>query len=153
MAGVGHNGFAAAQLQQIVARVERLEEEIKALNQDKSEVYKEAKALGFDVPQLKKVIRDRSKDRDKLVEENEIYRLYWEALHGDAEIPHTVVSRVHAREERTVSEDVARAPITAPDPVDEALSGEGQAAPQPEEPPQGDPQEADDSTIDAILGG
>jgi uncharacterized protein (UPF0335 family) len=45
----------------IVQRIERLDAEIEALNGDKSEVYKEAKATGFDVPALRIVIRDRAR--------------------------------------------------------------------------------------------
>ena len=72
-----------------VERLERLNEEIKALNADKAEVLAEAKAFGLDTKVIKAVVRDCAKDQQALTEEQEIYDIYWHAAHG---------SRVHARE-------------------------------------------------------
>ena len=72
-----------------VERIERVNEEIKAGNEDKSEILKEAKSAGFDTKAIKAVVRDRAKDTQKLTEEQEIYELYWHAAHG---------SRVRTRE-------------------------------------------------------
>ncbi|KKJ75420.1 hypothetical protein WH95_18435 [Kiloniella litopenaei] len=72
-----------------VERLERLNDEIKALNADKAEVLAEAKSFGLDPKVIKAVVRDRAKDQQALREEQEIYDLYWHAAHG---------SRVHARE-------------------------------------------------------
>lgn len=47
-------GVAADQLKAFVERIERLEEEIKVINDDKTDVYAEAKGNGFDVKILKK---------------------------------------------------------------------------------------------------
>ena len=65
-----------------VRRIESTEDEIKALNDDKSEIYKEAKANGFDVKVLRKVIADRRKDAAERSEFEAIYELYWNAVHG-----------------------------------------------------------------------
>ena len=54
-------GVAEDQLCSIVQRVERLREEIDALNKDVSEVYKEARGYGFDVRTLKALISERAK--------------------------------------------------------------------------------------------
>jgi len=43
---IGHNGIAADQLKAFVERIERLNDEIAALNTDKSEIYAEAKGSG-----------------------------------------------------------------------------------------------------------
>lgn len=67
---------AADQLRAFVERIERLEEEQRGINQDKSEVYKEAKGNGFDVKVLRKLIADRRKDRAELTEFETIYELY-----------------------------------------------------------------------------
>ena len=45
------------QLKAIVDRIMRVEDEIKALNADKSEIYKEAKGGGFDKKALRAVVR------------------------------------------------------------------------------------------------
>jgi uncharacterized protein (UPF0335 family) len=41
-------GIAGAQLRAFVERIERVEEEIKALTEDKKDIYAEAKGQGFD---------------------------------------------------------------------------------------------------------
>jgi len=71
---------AQDQLRAFVERIERLEEEIKALNEDKSEVYAEAKGNGFDVKVLRKIIGDRRKDYAARMEFETIYDLYAAAL-------------------------------------------------------------------------
>lgn len=56
-----NTSVAGDQLRTIVERVERLREEIDALNQDVSEVYKEARGNGFDVTAIKAIISERAK--------------------------------------------------------------------------------------------
>lgn len=75
-ASAGHNSLAADQLRGYVSRAERLEEEIAGLNDDKKEVYGEAKACGLDVPTLKKVIQRRRKDKADLHEADVLLRAY-----------------------------------------------------------------------------
>jgi len=72
--------FAADQLRQLVARVERLEEEKKAIGDDVKEVYAEAKGHGFDTKILRQVIRLRKMDKADLAEQNELIDLYMGAL-------------------------------------------------------------------------
>ena len=78
MSDVDHNlgGIAADQLCGYVSRIERVEEEINGLNDDKSELYGEAKACGFDVPTLKNVIRRRRKDRFDIQDEDALLHFY-----------------------------------------------------------------------------
>ena len=71
---------AKDQLKSIVERIERLEEEIKSLNDDKRDMYAEAKSNGFDTKVLKKVIADRRKDLSEREEFDAIYDLYASAL-------------------------------------------------------------------------
>lgn len=75
------DSVAQDQLQSFVRRIEALEDEIGALNGDKSEVYKEAKGNGFDTKVLRKVIADRRKDASERALADEIYQLYWDAIH------------------------------------------------------------------------
>ena len=72
--------FAPDQLRQLVMRIERLEEEKKALADDVKEVYAEAKGHGFDVKILRQVIRLRKMDRADLDEQQSILDLYMGAL-------------------------------------------------------------------------
>lgn len=73
---------AAAQgrLRTIIERLERLEEDKKAILEDMKEVFAEAKGEGFDVKILRKVIRMRKQDKAKRQEEEAILDLYLSAL-------------------------------------------------------------------------
>ena len=62
------------------AFVERLEEEKKALSDDIKDVFGEAKANGFDVKILRKIVSIRKQDRDQRMEEATILDLYLAAL-------------------------------------------------------------------------
>jgi Uncharacterized protein conserved in bacteria len=55
--------FAADRLRSFIERVERLEEEKKALSDDIKEVYAEAKGEGFDVKIMRQVVRLRKMDK------------------------------------------------------------------------------------------
>jgi uncharacterized protein (UPF0335 family) len=74
------SGIAAAQLRSIVERIERLNEEIKDLNADKSDVLKEARGNGYDADALKKLVAIRAKDPAKLAEQEAILDLYKSTL-------------------------------------------------------------------------
>ena len=88
MSGPGHNsggnigGIAADALRQYVDRIENLREEIKALNEDVAEVYKEARSTGFDVKALKALIAERAKNPNDLAELAEILDIYRDAVNG-----------------------------------------------------------------------
>lgn len=62
-----------------IQRIERLREEIKDLQGDLSEIYKEAKGNGFDVKALKRVVNERAKNQADRDEAEEIFQLYWSA--------------------------------------------------------------------------
>ena len=68
------------QLRAFVERIERLEEEKKALADDIKDVYAEAKGNGFDAKVIRKVVSIRKQDRDKRLEEETILDLYLAAL-------------------------------------------------------------------------
>lgn len=74
------DGVAADQLRALIERVERLNEEIAALNDDKKDVFAEAKAHGFDVPAIKQVIKIRATDANAWAEFEAIVDLYRTAL-------------------------------------------------------------------------
>jgi uncharacterized protein (UPF0335 family) len=72
--------FAKDQLKAIIERVERLEEEKKAIADDIKDVFAEAKANGFDVPALRVIIRLRKQDQDERKEHEAILETYMHAL-------------------------------------------------------------------------
>ena len=72
--------FAKDHLKAFVERIERLEEEKKALSDDIRDVYAEAKATGFDVKALRTIIRMRKEDTDERKEHEAILETYLLAL-------------------------------------------------------------------------
>jgi len=72
--------FAKDHLKAFVERVERLEEEKKAIADDIRDVYAEAKANGFDVKALRTVVRLRKQDVNERKEQEAILETYLHAL-------------------------------------------------------------------------
>lgn len=75
-------GVAADRLRSLVNRIERLEEERKALGADIKDIYAEGKSAGFDVKALRILIRQRKQDADELEETETLVDIYRRAL-GD----------------------------------------------------------------------
>lgn len=71
---------AKEKLTQLVARIERLEEEKSGLAKDITDSYGEAKALGFDSKVLRAVIKKRKQDQQEREEFDQIEDLYMHAL-------------------------------------------------------------------------
>ena len=74
------SGAGAAQLTQFIERIERLEEEKRALMADIKDVYAEAKSTGFEPKIMRQVVRLRSMDRDLLSEQDTLLDTYRDAL-------------------------------------------------------------------------
>jgi uncharacterized protein (UPF0335 family) len=72
--------FAKDHLKAFVERVERLEEEKKAISDDVRDVYAEAKANGFDVKALRTVVKMRKQDVNERKEQEAILETYLHAL-------------------------------------------------------------------------
>lgn len=68
------------ELRQFVERIEQIESEIKELQDNRKDIYKEAKAFGFDAKALKAVIQRRKKDADEIAEFEAILETYLSAL-------------------------------------------------------------------------
>lgn len=73
-------GIHGEQLKSIIERIERLEEEKKALAEDIKDVYHEAKGNGFDVVILRKIVAMRKRDQEELDEEETMMEVYLRAL-------------------------------------------------------------------------
>lgn len=78
--GIGGSGVARERLKSFIERVERLEEEKKAISDDLKEIYAEAKGEGFDTKVLRMIIRIRKQDSQERAEQEAILDLYLHAL-------------------------------------------------------------------------
>lgn len=67
-------------LKRFVENIERLEEEKKELSRQISDVYREAKAFGFDSKAMRRIISLRKMDSDKRIELEQLTETYKEAL-------------------------------------------------------------------------
>ena len=63
-----------------VERVENLDTEIQELNEQKKEVFAEAKGEGFDVKILKEIIKLRKQDEEERDERESMLDLYMRAM-------------------------------------------------------------------------
>jgi len=73
-------GVAGEQLKSFIERIERLEEEKRALSGDIKEVYAEAKDTGFEPKVMRQIIKIRKMDKEELDEEESLLDLYKAAL-------------------------------------------------------------------------
>lgn len=80
MSEMGHNSIAGDRLLSIVERIERLNEEVKALNDDKKDIMTEAKSAGFDPKTIRAVIKMRAEDEAEREERQMLLDLYLKAL-------------------------------------------------------------------------
>ena len=73
-------GIAGAQLKSFIERIERLEDEKRALGEDIKEVYAEAKGTGFEPKIMRQLIKIRKMDKDEHDEQESLLDLYKRAL-------------------------------------------------------------------------
>lgn len=74
------SGFAKEHLRSFIERIERMEEEKKALADDIKEIYSEAKGTGFDTKVMRNVIRLRKMESADRQEQEAMLDLYLGAL-------------------------------------------------------------------------
>ena len=77
---IAESGIAAEELKQFVERIERLEEEKKAISDDIKDVFAELKGRGFDVKAVRSILRIRKQDHSERQEQEAILELYMSAL-------------------------------------------------------------------------
>lgn len=82
MTNPGNNvgGIAGDALRSYIERIERLEEEKRALASDIKEVYSEAKGTGFDTKIMRRLVRERRMNKDDLDEQETLIEVYRRAL-------------------------------------------------------------------------
>jgi uncharacterized protein (UPF0335 family) len=73
-------GIAGEQLKSFIERIERLEEDKRALSEDIKKVYAEAKGTGFDPKIMRQIIKIRKMDEEELDEEESLLDVYKRAL-------------------------------------------------------------------------
>ena len=78
--GVVTGGIAVDRLRSIIERVERLEEERKALGSDIRDVFQEAKSAGFDVKVVKQLLKLRKQEPAEVEEQETLLDIYRRAL-------------------------------------------------------------------------
>jgi len=72
--------IAGERLRSIVDRIERLEEERKALGSDIKDIYSEAKSAGFDIKVLRQLIRLRKQEPAEIEEQETLLDVYRRAI-------------------------------------------------------------------------
>ena len=73
-------GIAGERLRSFIERIERLEEEKRALSGDIKEVFAEAKGNGFDTKIMRQLIKLRKMDKDDLDEQETLLDVYKRAI-------------------------------------------------------------------------
>lgn len=71
---------AAGELRQLIERIERLEEDKKAVADDIRDVLSEAKGRGYDTKAIRHIVRLRKKDAEERQQEQAVLDLYMAAL-------------------------------------------------------------------------
>ena len=71
---------AADELRLLIERIERLEEEKKAIADDVKDVFGEAKSRGYDTKAIRKILQIRRKKKEEYQEEEAILETYMAAL-------------------------------------------------------------------------
>jgi len=77
---VSSDSVAQDQLRAFIERIERMEEEKKAIADDIKEIYAEAKGTGFDTKVLRQIVRIRKQDASERIEQEALLDLYIAAL-------------------------------------------------------------------------
>ena len=72
--------IAGDKLKNMIEKIERLEDDKNNIMEDIREVYKESKAQGFDASIIRKMIKLRRMDNQKLEEEDYLIDLYRKTL-------------------------------------------------------------------------
>jgi uncharacterized protein (UPF0335 family) len=73
-------GIPGERILSIIERIEHIDEELKALNEGKKEIFSEAKGEGFDVKVLKQILQLRKQDKEERDEQESLLDLYLRAM-------------------------------------------------------------------------
>lgn len=76
----GVNNVTAEELRQLIERAERLEDEKRGIAEDIKDVFAEAKARGFDVKAMRRIMSIRKKKKEDFEHEEGVVETYMAAL-------------------------------------------------------------------------
>ena len=74
------NGVAGERLKSFIERIERYEEEKRAIADDIKEIYSEVKSAGFEAKIIRKMVKLRKMEIEVRREEDELLDLYMSAI-------------------------------------------------------------------------
>jgi uncharacterized protein (UPF0335 family) len=77
---VSADSVDGGQLQAFIERIERMQEERKAISDDIGEIYAEAKGNGFDTKVIRTIVRIRAQDHAERMEQEALLELYMTAI-------------------------------------------------------------------------
>ncbi len=80
-------GIAGDRIRSFVERIEQLNTELQEINEQKKEVFSEAKGEGFDTKVLKEIIRLRKQDKDERDEHETLLDVYMRAMESTSPAP------------------------------------------------------------------
>jgi uncharacterized protein (UPF0335 family) len=75
-AGIGHNGIDPGHLNAFLERIERMDSEVKAAQEERKEVFAEVKSMGLDVKIVKAIVKLRAMDPSERHEADVMMDLY-----------------------------------------------------------------------------
>src|SRR3954465_3464842 len=82
-------GIAGDRIRSFVERIEQLDTELQEINEQKKEVFAEAKGEGFDVKVLKEIIRLRKQDQEERDEHETLLDVSMRAMDTASPVPVT----------------------------------------------------------------
>jgi uncharacterized protein (UPF0335 family) len=74
------DGLNKEQLVQFIERIERLEEDKKAISEDIKDIYTEAKSSGYESKIIRKIVSLRRKTKEQRQEEETLLDLYMSSI-------------------------------------------------------------------------
>ena len=74
--GIGHNQVDSGHLTAFLERIERANDEVKAAQDDRKEIYAEAKSMGYSVGTLRQIVKLRAMDPSERHEQRTMLELY-----------------------------------------------------------------------------
>lgn len=111
-------------LKSIVDRIERLEEEQRAIGQDKRDIFTEAKGNGYNPKVLRRLIRERKRDTAEQAAEDAELETYRAALGMAVELVRSGLSQRKAAKQAGVSKSSLNRALAVPAVSHDAETGE-----------------------------
>lgn len=130
------SGVAGERLLSFIERVERLEEEKRAIAEDIKEVYAEAKGVGFDTKTMRKIVALRRLSEEERAEEEALLDVYKAALGmlSDTPLGSAAIERITRKKPKPEAEAEPETTPAAPPPKPNTDWEAPEGAPPAEKP-------------------